>query len=102
MIPVNNYSNMNSASRIIFKTLSSPQASNLPSKSAMKIFAYSTSCANHGEIQITKNHHDPKKIRNVRGCVPVQEKSENRMIHNFAKLSQQKLSEEEKCAVNFV
>lgn len=92
---------MNSAPRIILKTISSTQASNLVFKSSMKILSYSTSTANYEGEQATKNH-DPKKIRNVRGCVPVQEKTENRLIRSFVKLSQQKINEEEKCVINFV
>jgi hypothetical protein len=91
---------MYSASRVVLKTISSPQISKLAVQSST-IYTYSKSCTSSKDVQLSQQH-DPKKIRNVRGCVPAQQNTDIRMIRNYAKLNEQKVMQDERCAINFM
>ena len=66
---------------------------------------FSTSAKKQSEVQM-KQQRDPKKISNVRGCVPMDQQQANKeLIESYAKSCQamgQKLADGEKCGLNLI
>lgn len=83
---------MISSSRLAFRNFNLAKLN----RKTVSAFSYSTRAA-YKEEQTVKPQ-DPKKIRNVRGCVPEQRASVSESIQSFAKVNNHKMAQ--KCEVN--
>lgn len=89
---------MSSISRVF---LSNSAVLRVPVGSNFKFSTFSKTESSQKESSLVEcSHHDPRKIRNVRGCVPRQD--DRQLIQNFSKKIISNNDQIEKCDFNMI